>query len=220
VSTGRGAEHGGAGAGVDRWSAGREVLRAADQRMAALMEAEPGLDPDVLLGGLPSDMWGALVLQVIGQQLSLAAAAAILARLKALYGGRLPAPAELLGTDAEMLRRIGMSRAKTVYLHDLAARLEDRRLDLERLRNLDDDEARTELTQVKGVGRFTADGVLMLALRRPDVWPAADLALRRAAERVWGLDGPASIAQVDALGERFRPWRTLAAAYLYSSARR
>ena len=220
MSTGRGAEHGGARAGVDRWAAGREVLRAADRRMAALIEAEPGLDPDGLLDRLPSDLWGALVLQVIGQQLSLAAAAAILARLEALHGGRLPTPAEVLGTEAETLRRIGLSGAKTVYLHDLAARLEDGRLDLERLRTLDDDEARTELTQVKGVGRFTADGVLMLALRRPDVWPAADLALRRAVERVWGLDAPASIAQVDALGERFRPWRTLAAAYLYSSARR
>jgi DNA-3-methyladenine glycosylase II len=111
---------------------------------------------------LPRGLWGALVLQVIGQQLSLAAAAAILTRLKALHGGRMPAP-------------------------------------------------------VEGVGRFTADGVLMLALRRPDVWPAADLALRRAVERIWGLDPRASVEQVDALGERFRPWRTLAAAYLYSS---
>ena len=219
MSTGRGRERGGPRAGVDRWAAGREVLRAADPRMAALVEAEPGLDPDALLDGLPSDLWGALVLQVIGQQLSLAAAAAILARLEALHGGRLPTPAELLGTDAQTLRQIGVSRAKSVYLHDLAARLEDGRLDLERLRTLDDDDARTELTQVKGVGRFTADGVLMLALGRQDVWPAADLALRRAVERAWGLDAPASVAQVDALGERFRPWRTLAAVYLYRSLR-
>ena len=208
-------EPAGARAGGDRWAAGRRRL-AADPRMAALVEAEPGLDPDVLLDRLPSDLWGALVLQVIGQQLSLAAAASILARLEALQGGRLPTPVEMLATDAETLRRIGMSRAKALYLHDLAARLEDGRLDLERLRTLDDDAARTELTQVKGVGRFTADGVLMLALRRPDVWPAADLALRRAVERIWGLDAPASVAQVDALGDRFRPWRTLAAAYLYS----
>jgi DNA-3-methyladenine glycosylase II len=188
--------------------------------MAALVEAQPDLDPDLLLDGLPSDLWGALVFQVIGQQLSLAAASAILARLEGLHGSRLPTPAELLGTDADALRQIGMSRAKALYLHDLAARLEDGRLDLERLRGLDDDAARTELIQVKGVGRFTADGVLMLALRRPDVWPAADLALRRAVERVWGLDAPASIAQVDVVGERFRPWRTLAAAYLYSGGGR
>jgi DNA-3-methyladenine glycosylase II len=220
VSTGRGDERGDERAGVDRWAAGREVLRAADPRMAALVGADPGLDPDHLLDGMPSDLWGALVLMVIGQQLSLAAAAAILARLEALHGGRLPTPAELLGTDAQTLRGIGLSRAKAVYLHDLAARLEDGRLDLERLRTLDDDAARSELVQVKGVGRFTADGVLMLALHRPDVWPAADLALRRAAERIWELDAPASVAQVDAIGERFRPWRTLAAAYLYWGGRR
>jgi DNA-3-methyladenine glycosylase II len=157
------------------------------------------------------------VLRVIGQQLSLASAAAILARLEALHTGRLPTPAELLATDVETLRGVGLSRAKAAYLHDLAARLEDGRLDLDRLRTLDDEAARTALTQVKGVGRFTADGVLMLAMRRPDVWPAADLALRRSVERIWSLDPPASIEQVDALGERFRPWRTLAAAYLYSS---
>ena len=203
--------------GGDRWAAGRVLLSAADPRMAELVDAEPALDPDRLFDGLPSDLWGALVLQVVGQQLSLAAAAAILTRLEALQGGRMPTAAELLATDAETLRGIGMSRAKAAYLHDLAARLEDGRLDLDRLRTLDDDAAQTALTQVKGVGRFTADGVLMLALRRPDIWPAGDLALRRAVERIWGLDGPASIEQVDAFGERFRPWRTLAAAYLYSS---
>jgi DNA-3-methyladenine glycosylase II len=202
---------------VDRWATGRTLLRAADRRMAELVDAQPALDPDRLFDGLPSDLWGALVLQVIGQQLSLAAAAAILTRLEALNGGRMPTPAELLATDAETLRGIGMSYAKAAYLHDLAARIEDGRLDLDRLRALDDDAARAALIEVKGVGRFTADGVLMLSLRRSDVWPAADLALRRAVERVWALDAPASVDQVDALGERFRPWRTLAAAYLYSS---
>jgi 3-methyladenine DNA glycosylase/8-oxoguanine DNA glycosylase len=206
--------------GDDRWAVGKAALRAADPRMAALVDADPALDPDRLFDGWPTDLWGALVLQVIGQQLSRAAAGAILARLEALHGGRLPTPAEMLETDDETLRGIGLSRAKVVYLHDLAARLGDGRLDLGRLRDLDDDAARTELTRVKGVGRFTADGVLMLALHRPDVWPAADLALHRAVERVWGLDPPASLAEVDALGERFRPWRTLAAVYLYRSLRR
>jgi 3-methyladenine DNA glycosylase/8-oxoguanine DNA glycosylase len=185
--------------------------------MAVLVDADPTLDPDALLGHLPSDLWGALVLQVIGQQISLAAAAAILGRLEALVGGRLPTPSELLELDAETLRGVGLSRAKGIYLHDLAARLEDGRLDLDRLQALDDDTARIELMQVKGVGRFTAEGVLMLALRRPDVWPAADLALRRAVERIFGLPAPASIVEIDEIGERFRPWRTLAAVYLYES---
>jgi DNA-3-methyladenine glycosylase II len=203
---------------ADRWTDGRSVLREADPRMRALVDAEPDLNPDELLGGMPRDLWGALVLQVTGQQLSLAAAAAISLRLDALSDGRLPTPAELLATDVDTLRGIGLSRAKAAYLHDLAARMRDGRLDIDRLRVLDDDAARTELTQVKGVGRFTADGVLMLALQRQDVWPAADLALRRAVERVWKLDRPASIAAVDAIGDRFRPWRTLAAVYLYRTA--
>jgi DNA-3-methyladenine glycosylase II len=147
----------------------------------------------------------------------LAAAAAIRGRLESLHGDRLPTPTELLAIDEETLRRVGLSGAKTRYLYDLAARLVDGRLSLERLGVLDDDAARNDLIQVKGVGRFTADGVLLLALRRRDIWPAADLALRRAVARVWELDGDVSIAEADAVGERFRPWRTLAAVYLYTA---
>jgi DNA-3-methyladenine glycosylase II len=193
------------------------LLRVADPRMAALVDADPELDPDALFGNWPADLWSALVAQVIGQQISLAAAGAIRGRLESVHGGRLPTPAELLAIDEQALRGIGLSGAKTRYLYDLAARLVDGRLSLERLRLLDDDTARNELIQVKGVGRFTADGVLMLALRRRDIWPAADLALRRAVEHVWELDGHLSIAEADAVGERFRPWRTLAAVYLYTA---
>jgi DNA-3-methyladenine glycosylase II len=202
---------------TDRWAEGRALVRAADSRMAALVDERPELDPDVFFDGWASDLWTALVLQVIGQQLSLAAAGAIRGRLEALHGGRLPTAAELLAIDGETLRGIGLSHAKAIYLHDLAARLVDGRLDLERLRALDDDAARDELTQVKGVGRFTADGVLLLALRRQDIWPAADLALRRAVARVWELGSPRSLPEVDAIGERFRPWRTLAAVYLLTT---
>jgi DNA-3-methyladenine glycosylase II len=202
---------------TDRWSEGRAVLRAADPQMAALVDADPELDPDAVFAKWPADLWSALVAQVIGQQISLAAAGAIRGRLESVHGGRLPTPTELLAIDEQALRGIGLSRAKALYLHDLAARLVDGRLDLERLRALDDDAARDELTQVKGVGRFTADGVLLLALGRRDIWPAGDLALRRAVARVWELDGPMSIAEADAVGERFRPWRTLAAVYLYTA---
>jgi DNA-3-methyladenine glycosylase II len=202
---------------MDRWSEGRVVLRAADVRMAALVDADPRLDPDAFFDDLPADLWSALVSQVIGQQISLAAAGAIQGRLRALNGGRLPTPAEMLATDDGTLRAVGLSRAKLGYLRDLAARLVDGRLDVERLRSLDDAAVRRELTQAKGVGRFTADGVLLLALRRPDVWPAGDLALRRAAARVWTLDAPVTVSAVDALGERFRPWRTLAAIYLLTA---
>ena len=82
MSTDTDKRRGGKRAAADRWAVGRDALRAADLRMAALVDGEPELDPDGLLGGLPRDLWGALVLQVIGQQLSLAAARAILPRLE------------------------------------------------------------------------------------------------------------------------------------------
>jgi DNA-3-methyladenine glycosylase II len=204
----------------DRWAEGRVLLRAADPRMAALVDARPAFDPDAFFDTWPSDLWSALVGQVIGQQISLSAAAAILGRLRALHGDELPTPAQLLAIDDATLRGVGLSHAKTVYIRDLAARLADGRLDLERLRSLDDDAARSELTQINGVGRFTADGVLLLTLRRQDIWPAADLALRRAVARVWELEGAPSLADVDAIGERFRPWRTLGAVYLLTDAPR
>ena len=190
------------------------MIRAADPRMAALVDARPGLDPDAFFATWPADLWTALVAQVIGQQLSLAAAGAIRTRLSTLYGDRLPTPAELLAADEGTLRGAGLSRAKVVYLRDIAARLVDGRLEAQRLSALDDDGVRRELTQAKGVGRFTADGVLLLVFRRRDVWPAADLALRRAVAHVWELDRRLSVAAADAVGERFRPWRTLAAVYL------
>jgi DNA-3-methyladenine glycosylase II len=182
--------------------------------MAELVNADPKLDPGAFFDHWPADPWSALVFRVIGQEISLEAAGSIRGRLEAMHEGRLPTPAELVATEEQALRGIGLSRAKVLYLHDLAARVVDGRLDFERLRALDDDAARSELTECKGIGRFTADGVLLLSLRRQDVWPAGDLALRHAVARVWELDGPLSVAQADAFGERFRPWRTLAAVYL------
>ena len=137
---------------ADSWARARAALRAADPRLASLVHADPTLDPGTVLDGWPTALWDALVFNVVGQQLSVAATRAILARLEALRGGRLPTPVELLATDTETLRRIGLSRAKTVYLRDLAERLSDGRLDLERLRSPHVDAARTELMQVKVSG--------------------------------------------------------------------
>jgi hypothetical protein len=107
----------------------------------------------------------------------------------------LPTPEQLLALDEATLRGVGLSRAKTRYLRELATRLVDGRLDFARLRALDDDAARVELTQIRGVGRFTADGVLLLTLRRADIWPAADLSLRRAVARVWECETAPSLGR-------------------------
>ena len=97
---------------ADRWAPARAALRTADPRMADLIAADPTLDRDIGLDGWPTDLWDALVFNVVGQQLSVAATRAIVARLEALQDGRLPTPAELLATDRGALRWIGLSRAK------------------------------------------------------------------------------------------------------------
>jgi DNA-3-methyladenine glycosylase II len=203
----------------DRWAAGRDALRAADPVLARLVDADPGLDPDARFARLAvGDPWAALVFGVVGQQLSVIAARAIMGRLQERFGdGAMPPPARLAAADPDELRAVGLSRAKSASLVDLGTRVQDGRLDLDGLEALDDDAARAALTEVKGVGRFTAEGVLMLALRRPDVLPAGDLALRRAVQRVFRLPVAPTIAEVDERGEAWRPWRTLAAAYLYDS---
>ena len=89
--------------------------------MAALVDAHPQLDPDAFFDSWPSELWSALVSQVIGQQISLAAAGAIRGRLQSLHGGLLPTPAQLLAIDEDTLRGVGLSHAKAIYLHDLAA---------------------------------------------------------------------------------------------------
>ena len=101
---------------ADSWAPVREALRAADPRMASLVDADPTLDPDIVLDGWPTDLWDVLVFNVVGQQLSVAATRAIVGRLEALQDGRLPTPAELLATDSGALRWIGLSRAKAAYL--------------------------------------------------------------------------------------------------------
>ena len=97
---------------ADRWAPARAALRTADPRMADLIAADPTLDRDIGLDGWPTDLRDALVFHVVGQQLSVAATRAIVARLEALQDGRLPTPAELLATDRGALRWIGLSRAK------------------------------------------------------------------------------------------------------------
>lgn len=203
----------------DRWASGRDALRAADPVLARLVEAEPTLDPDARSALLAhGDPWAALVLGVVSQQISAIAARAILGRLEDRFGdGAMPVPERLAAADPDELLAVGLSHAKAASLADLATRITDGRLDLGRLDALDDDTARAVLSEVKGVGRFTADAVLMFALRRPDVLPAGDLTLRRAIQRVFELPTAPTIAEVDERGAAWRPWRTLAAAYLYDS---
>jgi DNA-3-methyladenine glycosylase II len=191
-----------------------EHLRASDPVMAALVE-QYGPLPERAPSG---DRYAALVRAIVGQQLSTKAARAIHARLLDVFGGGEPSPREILAADPEELRAAaGLSRAKVAFLRSLAEHIESGELELARLDELPDQEIVAELVAVKGVGLWTAHMFLMFQLDRPDVLPVGDLGIRRAAERAYRLRELPSAAELEALAERWRPWRTVACRYLWRS---
>jgi 3-methyladenine DNA glycosylase/8-oxoguanine DNA glycosylase len=159
----------------------------------------------------------ALVRAIVYQQLSGKAAATIHGRLNGLYGGRAPRPAEVLDTPDEDLRGVGLSRQKLGYLKDLAEHVDTGALPLDAVEELDDDAVMEALVAVKGVGRWTAQMFLMFRLGRPDVFPELDLGIQKAVQRMQGLDALPPPKRTAEAGEAWRPYRTLAAWYLWRS---
>jgi len=194
-------------------------LRKADPALARLIDAHPDFDPHAWLMELPPmDSFGALVFQVIGQQLSVSATRRILDRLRAKFRGRFPTPVELLAVRPDELAQVGLSRRKLATIRAVAERFADGRWQEEELRNLSDQDIEDRLTAIPGIGPWTVQGFLIVAFDREDVVIAGDLALRKAIRRLYGLDHLPSQAEVIALAERWRPWRSLATAYLFQFA--
>jgi DNA-3-methyladenine glycosylase II len=197
----------------------RGHLRAADPVLAALIDKVPGFDPRAWLAQLPPlDLFGALLFQVAGQQLSVAATRRTLARIEDLFGGSLPAADQLLRADPADLRRAGLSWRKIATLRDLAERLGDGRLNAEAIERLPDEEIIARLTEVPGIGPWTVQGVLIIALDREDVVLPGDLALRKAIRAAYRLDHLPASDEVLAIAERWRPYRSLATSYLFAAA--
>jgi DNA-3-methyladenine glycosylase II len=195
-------------------------LRRADPVLARVMDKHPGFDPNAWMHGLPPlDLFGALVFQVIGQQISVLAATAIFARVVERFGGRAPDPDDLAALDPDTLRKLGLSRQKANTVLKLAQHFRDGRLSEAELRNLPDDEAIRQLTAVKGVGPWTAKGALLIALRRPDLVRTDDVALRHAIQASYGLDHLPAPDEVAALARRWSPYGSLASSLLLAAAR-
>jgi DNA-3-methyladenine glycosylase II len=163
------------------------------------------------------DLFGALLFQVTGQQLSVAATRRTLARIQAMFGGHLPAPAELLNAEPDQLRAAGLSWRKVSTLRDLAERMSDGRLNPDVLSRLPDEELMTELTAIPGIGPWTVQGALIVALQREDVVLPGDLALRKAIQTAYQLDHLPVQQEVLAIAEKWRPYRSLATSYLFSA---
>ncbi|HEX3832657.1 MAG TPA: DNA-3-methyladenine glycosylase 2 family protein [Solirubrobacteraceae bacterium] len=196
----------------------REFLRQADPVLARLIDAHPDFHPRAWLDELPPlDAFGTLIFQVVGQQLSVRATRTIVSRLQERFGGHLPSPADLLAADPQELRASGMSGRKGSTLRALAERFVDGRLSDPALSGMTDAEIEAALTEVPGIGPWTAHGFLIVALDRPDVLLSGDLALRRAIQQAYGFDHPPTEDEIVQVAEPWRPYRSLAVGYLFAS---
>jgi DNA-3-methyladenine glycosylase II len=159
-----------------------------------------------------------LVRAIVYQQLAGAAAAAIHGRLIAALGGEV-APERLLSLSPETLRSVGLSAAKVASLQDLAAKVLDETvvLDPTGLRAQSDAEVVARLSEVRGIGKWTAEMFLMFQLRRLDVWPTGDLGVRKGFGLAWGIPTP-TVKELEPLGEPYRPYRSVLAWYCWRAA--
>jgi DNA-3-methyladenine glycosylase II len=195
-------------------SAALEHLRAADPVLARLLDEHGPPEPRPPFG----DAYAALVRAIVGQQLSVTAARSIFARLLEHFGGHAPSPEEILAAEPDTMREAaGLSRAKTVFLRSLAEHVESGELDLAALASLPDEEIVRRLTAVKGVGEWTAHMFMIFELRRPDVLAVADLGIRRAVERAYGLDDLPSADDLTQMAGPWRPQRSAACLLLWHS---
>jgi DNA-3-methyladenine glycosylase II len=170
------------------------------------------------LGYRPGDRdghFGALVRSITFQQLAGSAARAIHARVRATVPGTFT-PAALQAVPDETLRAAGLSGNKLLALRDLSAKVLDGTVDLDKSAR-PDDEIIASLVTVRGIGRWTAEMYLMFELRRLDVWPVDDLGVRQGYGLAWNLDPPPSAKELEPLGDRFRPYRSIVARYCWEA---
>lgn len=158
----------------------------------------------------------ALVSAVAHQQLHGKAAQTILGRYRQLFGGRFPGPQALAGVTDDQLRAVGFSRAKTAAIRDLAEKAISGVVPgATAIAALPDEEIIARLTNVRGVGKWTVEMLLIFTLGRPDVWPVDDFGVRAGWKITYGLDDMPAPKELQALGEKFRPHRSVAAWYLW-----
>ena len=197
-----------------------ERLRAS---LDSLAQREPAFAAALARAGYPepriSDRGFVTLLRaIVGQQVSIKAAASIWAKLDAATGGAAD-PANVAAASAEVLRGAGLSGQKAAYARSLAEEVLSGRLDFEQLPS-DDEEAIAQLVRVKGIGRWTAEIYLLFAEGRADVWPAGDLAVQIEIARILGLDEERpGEKRIRALAEPWRPFRGAAAVFAWHHRR-
>jgi DNA-3-methyladenine glycosylase II len=192
----------------------RRVLMKRDPKLRAVI-AKHGACGLTQFGR--TDAFATIVESIVSQQLSTRAAATIHRRVCELFPAGLVTPLGLLTLDEDALRRAGLSRPKIGYMRDLSRKVLDGSLELDRLDEMADEQVIEELTRVKGIGRWSAEMMLIFRLQRPDVLPVDDLGIVNAIQRVYGLRKRPSRLRVLEIGERWRPYRSVACWYLWAS---
>ena len=191
----------------------RRLLARRDPILRDLMRAH---GPCGLAARQHANPFKALTRAIVGQQLSAKAAATIFARFEALFD-TFPTPAQVLAVSDDRLRGVGLSSQKLGYLRDLCRRIVEGELPLDVLDRMDDEAVIERLTQVKGIGRWTAEMFLIFRLQRPDVLPVGDLGIVRAVQRAYKLRKAPSPSRLTRIGEAWRPYRSVACWYLWAS---
>lgn len=158
-----------------------------------------------------------LVEAIITQQLAGSAAKAISNRFRSLYGKSFPKPIDVINTSDAKLRKTGLSRPKIKYIKELSKAIEGKKLKMRSISKLSDEEVIAHLTQVKGIGRWTAEMFLIFSLGRMDVLPVGDLGLRKGIQLYNSADELPDEAEIEKLAEKWRPYRTVATWYLWKS---
>jgi DNA-3-methyladenine glycosylase II len=165
---------------------------------------------------LTKNPYESLVEAIITQQLSAKAADSISTRFREIYG-RFPKPADVIETSDAKLRKAGLSYMKVSYIKDLSKKVESKEIRLAHMKNLSNEEVIVQLTQVKGIGRWTAEMFLIFSLGRLDVLPVGDLGLKKGIQRLYLLEELPEKEQIERIAEKWRPYRSVATWYLWRS---
>ena len=191
----------------------RRLLARRDPVLRDLMRAH---GPCGLAARQHTNPFKALIRAIVGQQLSAKAAATIFSRFENLFEA-FPTPSQVLAVPDDRLRGVGLSSQKLGYLRDLCSRIEAGRLPLDVFDRMDDESVVETLTQVKGIGRWTAEMFLIFRLQRPDVLPVGDLGIVKAVQRAYKLRKAPSPDRLTRIGEAWSPYRSVACWYLWAS---
>ena len=193
-----------------------------DQEAIKFLKKDPKLEKIIKKVGeynvkITKNRYQSLVEAIIAQQLSGAAAESILNKFKKLYKSKFPKPIDVLKTSDSKLRLTGLSKMKISYIKDLSKKIETNQLNMRKISTKSDEYVVKQLTNVKGIGRWTAEMFLIFSLGRLDVLPVGDLGLKKGIQLMHSFNELPNEKEIEQLAESWRPYRTIATWYLWKS---